>query len=91
MEKNSSLSLTAPSVHIFFITLSIHSSIIHPSIQLPKYLLNIFPFMELTKNDEIYYGAIILEITRNKINGVKEYSAVYVCKFKQESRDGLSK
>ena len=74
------------------ITLSIHSSIIHPSIQLPhKYLLNVFPLMELTKNDEIYYGAIILEITRNKINGVKEYSAVYVCKFKQESRDGLSK
>ena len=52
------------------ITLSIHSSIIHPSIQLPhKYLLNVFPLMELIKNDDIYYGAIILEITRNKING----------------------
>ena len=92
MKKNSSLSPAAPSVHLFIITLSIHSSIIHPSIQLPhKYLLNVFPLMELIKNDDIYYGAIILEITRNKINGVKEYSAVYVCKFKQESRDGLSK
>ena len=70
MKKNSSLSPTAPSVHLFIITLSIHSSIIHPSIQLPhKYLLNVFPLMELTKNDDIYYGAIILEITRNKING----------------------
>ena len=70
MKKNSSLSPTAPSVHLFIITLSIHSSIIHPSIQLPhKYLLNVFPLMELIKNDDIYYGAIILEITRNKING----------------------
>ena len=60
-------------LHLFIyssITLSIHSSITHPSIQLPhKYLLNVFPLMELTKNDEIQYGAIILEITINKING----------------------
>ena len=43
-------------LHLFIslsITLSIHSSITDPSIQLPhKYLLNVLPLMELNKNDE---------------------------------------